>query len=279
MAVKFRQNNIQSTNSDSAWLLYIYSLPYLFSILVKLVNGELLNLVLVSAIFLAILIAAMWMSTGLKNRKFYQARKYPNSTPFPMMFLASIVIAASSFVTAWLMAGYNLFAAIGFGVASLAGCWLWYGLDPVKSKHISFTDINDADRALEILQESETHVINIENSNRSIDNAEMSERLDRITTKAREILKVLYDNPKKIRKARRFLNTYLEGAQSVVKQYAVTHKKVVDHKLEENFREVLSNIEQVFGDQHEKLISSDVFDLDVDIEVLNTLLKKQGISK
>ncbi len=278
MPVKYRQTHVHSSRSYNAWLLYLYSLPYLFSILSKLLQGELINLVLVSAIFLGVLISAVWMSTGIKNKSYYQARKYPKSTPFPMMFLASMVLGASSLCAAWLVGGYNLFAGIGFGVAAMVGCWLWYGLDHVKSKHISFSDINDAEAALDILQNSETLIINIEKSSLNIENAEMSQRLVKITKVARDVLKILYENPTKIRKARRFLNTYLTGAESVVERFAATHKENENLKLEENFREVLENIEIVFVEQYDKLISSDVFDLDVDIEVLKTLLKKQGIN-
>jgi 5-bromo-4-chloroindolyl phosphate hydrolysis protein len=151
-------------------------------------------------------------------------------------------------------------------------------MDPIKSKHFSFNDVNDSEKALEILQNSESLIISIEQSNRKLSNTEMSQRLNKITSVARDVLNVLYQHPKKISKARRFLNTYLTGAESVVKRYAETHNDENVQKLEDNFREVLENIEQVFTEQHEKLLSSDVFDLDVDIEVLNTLLKKQGIN-
>lgn len=278
MAVKYRQTHVQKATNYTAWLIYIYSLPYLFSLLAKLVNGEVLNLVLIATILVILMLAAVWMGTGLKNKNNYLIRKYPNNTPFPMMFLASLLVGITSLLAAWLVVGYNLFAGIGFGVASTVGCWLWYGLDPVKSKHISFNDINDSEMALDILQTSESLVINIENASMKIVNNEMSQRLDRITSQARDVLNVLYTSPKKITKARRFLNTYLTGAESVVKRYAETHNEANVQKLEENFREVLVNIEQVFQEQHEKLLSSDAFDLDVDIEVLNTLLKKQGIN-
>ncbi|MCF6288295.1 MAG: 5-bromo-4-chloroindolyl phosphate hydrolysis family protein [Proteobacteria bacterium] len=277
MPAKYRQTHLNKPTSYSAWLLYIYSLPYFFSILSKLLRGDLLNLILVSAVFIAIVLSSIWMSTGLKNKNNYQLRKYPNITPFPMMFLASLLVGVATFVASWLLADDNLFAALGFGVAATVGCWLWYGLDPVKSKHISFNDMNDSEKALKILQDSEELVINIEISTKKINNSEMMQRLNKITSLARDVLGVLYETPKKITKARRFLNTYLTGAESVVQRYAETHKDQSTQQLEENFREVLVNIEQVFAEQHEKLISSDVFDLDVDIEVLNTLLKKQGI--
>ena len=278
MPVKYRHNQLRKPSSYSAWLLYIYSLPYLFSIISKLLSGEVINLVLVSAVFVAIVVSAHWMGIGLKNKNSFQARKYQNNTPFPMMFLSSLVLGAASFVGSWLLAEYNLFSALGFGVAATIGSWLWYGLDPVKSKHISFSDVTDADKSLEILQESESLVINIESSSRGIANLEMSKRLNNITALARDVLGILYEQPNKIRKARRFLNTYLTGAESVVERYAASHNNTVNPNLEGNFREVLQNIEVVFAEQYEKLISSDEFDLDVDIEVLNTLLKKQGIN-
>jgi hypothetical protein len=279
MPVKYRQIHSKSPKNYTAWLLYLSAFPYLFSALLKLVNGEVIHLLLTSIIFVGILIAAVWMSTGLKNKSYYLSRKYPNNTPFPLMFLASIVLGATTLGGSWLVVGYNLFAGIGFGCAAMIGCWLWYGLDPVKSKHINFSDINDSEKVLEILQTSESLLVSIDQSSQQIDNIEMSERLHKITSVASDVLKLLYENPSKIRKARRFLNTYLTGAESVVERYSATHKKNTSNdKLEENFRDVLVNIEEVFTDQHEKLLSSDVFDLDVDIEVLNTLLKKQGIN-
>ncbi len=285
MAVKFRQTNVtnpakspMSNMGQSAWMLYIFNIPYLLQLLSKLLAGELFNLMLISAVFLTNLLAAMWMSIGLKNKRLFLQKKYANNTPFPMMFLASLAICLSCFATAWLLTGAGFLAAIGNGLAGLIGCWLWYGLDPLKSRHISFSDIHDGERALQILQESESLIVNIEQSNFQIDNVEMSSRLNQITAKARKVLDELYNEPKKISQARRFLNTYLEGTERVVIKYAKTHKHSSAGELEQNFKEVLVSIEEVFDDQYNKLISSEVFDLDVDIEVLNTLLKKQGIN-
>lgn len=278
MAVKYRQTHIKTASNQTAWLLYLYALPYLFSILSKLIQGQVINLVLTSTVFVMLILSAVWMTTGLKNKDLYLAKKYSNNTPFPMMFLSSLLVGGATLMASWLIVGYNLFAGIGFGIAAMVGSWLWYGMDPVKSKHFSFNDVNDSEKALEILQNSESLIISIEQSNRKLSNTEMSQRLNKITSVARDVLNVLYQHPKKISKARRFLNTYLTGAESVVKRYAETHNDENVQKLEDNFREVLENIEQVFTEQHEKLLSSDVFDLDVDIEVLNTLLKKQGIN-
>ena len=48
-------------------------------------------------------------------------------------------------------------------------------------------------------------------------------------------------------------------------------------ELEDNFRRVLSTIEDVFQEQQQKLLETDVTDLDVRIEVLTTQLKREGV--
>ena len=47
--------------------------------------------------------------------------------------------------------------------------------------------------------------------------------------------------------------------------------------MEDNFRNVLVTIEDVFGEQYKKLLENDVLDLDVQIEVLTTQLKREGV--
>ncbi len=59
--------------------------------------------------------------------------------------------------------------------------------------------------------------------------------------------------------------------------YANTHLQAEIPELEQNFRSLLDNIENVFKEQKEKLLQEDLFDLDVQIEVLAKQLKHEGI--
>jgi hypothetical protein len=47
--------------------------------------------------------------------------------------------------------------------------------------------------------------------------------------------------------------------------------------LETNFSRVLDSIEQTFNEQQVKLLEDKQFDLDVQIEVLETQLKREGV--
>ena len=55
------------------------------------------------------------------------------------------------------------------------------------------------------------------------------------------------------------------------------HQQANSSILEQNFVNVLESIESVFLEQKEKLIENEVFDLDIQIEVLTKQLKQEGI--
>ena len=80
-----------------------------------------------------------------------------------------------------------------------------------------------------------------------------------------------------MRRARKFLNTYLDGAQRVVTGYAKAHVNDQSHSLEDNFRRILITIEEVFEQQYRRLLDNDLHDLDVQMEVLETQLKREGL--
>lgn len=88
---------------------------------------------------------------------------------------------------------------------------------------------------------------------------------------------MLEQDPRDLRRARKFLNVYLDGARQVTQGYAKTHGRMTTPELEDSFRRVLTTIEEVFAEQQQKLLEADVTDLDVQIEVLTTQLKREGV--
>ena len=75
-------------------------------------------------------------------------------------------------------------------------------------------------------------------------------------------------------RARRFLNLYLDSAERITTEYAVTHRQVNDASLDQNFRQLLIDMETTFTEQRQRLLEHDVTALDVDIEVLTARLKR-----
>ena len=61
------------------------------------------------------------------------------------------------------------------------------------------------------------------------------QRLERITTLAERILTHIEGDPRQLRRARKFLNVYLDGVRQVTAGYARSHKQGGTGELEENF--------------------------------------------
>jgi hypothetical protein len=277
MPVKYREKAQKSIVKfqSTAWLLYVYSVLFLVASLFQLAQGSLFKFLTSGAVFFGSLLSATWMSKGLRNKFHYRQRKFVIKKPFPLMMLSSLTLGACSFVGSWFVAGFGLFESIAYGIGAVLGAVLWYGMDEVTSS--SFGAVRDQD-SKEILAMSEQSIVTIEQANKHIANRELSDYLNRIVKTSREVVDTLVNNPEKIPQARRFLHSYLGATESVIKRYAETHKLVEDVSLEQNFKKVLHNIDQVFDEQNKKLLENQVFDLDVDIEVLNTLMEKQGIN-
>jgi 5-bromo-4-chloroindolyl phosphate hydrolysis protein len=263
--------------SPKGVLMFLLPLPVLFAAIAALSGGNLSGLLGNAAGYGLFLAGALLLRRGLLSEAEY-ARRRVAKAPWPLKTLGSGIIALATGVTAWLGAGQNPLIAVAFGLAALLGCYLTYGFDPRAAKRFTDRDgVDTTDRVLEALTQAEQGIAAIEQATRDIRNAELNNRLRRIAALARQILKLLEEDPRDLRRARKFLNVYLDGAKQVTEGYAKTHGRVSAPELEDNFRRVLATIEEVFQEQQQKLLETDVTDLDVRIEVLTTQLKREGV--
>ena len=258
-------------------LMFLLPLPVLFAAIASLARGDLGGLLGNAAGYGLFLAGALLLRRGLLAEAEYERRRVSRA-PWPLKTLGGGVAALATGVTAWLGAGQHPVMAVAFGLAALLGCYLTYGFDPRAAKR--FTDRDGVDvtnRVLEALAQAEGSISAIEQAIRHIRNAELNSRLRRIVALARQILTLLEEDPRDLRRARKFLNVYLDGAKQVTEGYARTHARAATPELEDNFRRVLATIEEVFQEQQQKLLETDVTDLDVQIEVLTTQLKREGV--
>ncbi|MDS4071268.1 MAG: 5-bromo-4-chloroindolyl phosphate hydrolysis family protein [Candidatus Competibacter sp.] len=263
--------------SPKGLLMFLLPLPALIAAIVSLARGDLSGLLGNATGYGLFLAGALLLRRGLLAEVDYDRRRVAKA-PWPLKTLGGGIIALATGVTAWLGARYAPIMAGAFGLAALLGCYLNYGFDPRAAKRFTDGDgVDTTDRVLEALAQAESAIASIEQATRDIRNAELNGRLRRIAALARQILKLLEEDPRDLRRARKFLNVYLDGAKQVVEGYARTHPRVSAPELEDNFRRVLSTIEDVFQEQQQKLLETDVSDLDVRIEVLTTQLKREGV--
>lgn len=276
MAERYRLPSGQLPSAKGV-LMFLLPLPVLAAAVVSLARGQLGPLIGDAAGYGLFLSGALLLRRGLLSEGEYDRRRIAK-VPWPLKTLGGGLIGLATAVTAWLGAGHHPAIAAAFGLAALLGCYLNYGFDPRVAKRV--TDgygVDTTDQVLEALAQAERSIVAIEQAGRDIRNAELNDRLRRIAKLARDILKLLEEDPRDLRRARKFLNVYLDGAQKVTEGYAKTHARVAAPDLDDNFRRVLVTIEEVFQEQQQKLLETDITDLDVQIEVLATQLKREGV--
>jgi 5-bromo-4-chloroindolyl phosphate hydrolysis protein len=259
-------------------LLFLLPLPLLVALLASLATGQ-VGAVLANGFgFGLFMLGAMLARTGFRVEREYHRRSLARAPRLPLKTLGGLVVALAAGLTAFTAAGYGLLTSLAFGIATLTGYLMCYGLDPRHDKFDAQQLGVSADEVLSALEEGERAIQSIEKSRARLRNQELRARLGRITDQARKILAGIEEDPKDLRRARKFLVVYLEGAQRVSEGYARTHSKLDSGELEDNFRRVLDSIEQVFAQQQARLLEDDALDLDVQIEVLQKQLQQEGVT-
>lgn len=259
-------------------LMFVLPFPVLIAALVALARGKLLLLIGDVLGYSLFLTGALLLRRGLLVEN-NQQRCQAAQIRLPLKTIGIILISLATGVTAWLGAHYNLAISIAFSMAALLGCYMSYGFSSQTAAR-RFTDhegIDITEQVIQALAQAERSISVIEDASCDICNTELNTRLKRIAKLARDILQLLEQDPRDLRRARKFLHVYLDGAEKVVEGYAKTHTKMDAPTLDDNFRRVLITIEEVFAEQHKKLLEKDMNDLDIQIEVLTTQLKQEGV--
>mgnify|MGYP006067756193 FL=1 len=117
--------------------------------------------------------------------------------------------------------------------------------------------------------------------NDALPDPELSAAMDRMEKAGRSIIEVVEAAPAKAKQVRRFANYYLPDAVHVLEQYAAMARQGVRG---ENAAAVRAQVEKnvgtiatAFENQLDALYASESMDLSADLEVLETLMKNQGL--
>jgi hypothetical protein len=235
------------------------------------------------AIGLGLLLGACALvESGLAREADYHARTIVKAPRPPRKLLGTALAGIAVLVAAGWGAGTGLGLAVVLGLAAGLGCGLAYGLDPRADKGLAPELARKAglrtEQVIEAIDEAEGKLRDIEQSAAGLHNRELTERLGRIVVRGRAVLAQIEQDPSDLRRARRFLVTYLDGTRDVVRKYGQQQRDLADTGLAENFRHVLETVERVFAEQEEVLKRNETMDLEVQIEVLRTQLEREGVA-
>ncbi|PID62048.1 MAG: 5-bromo-4-chloroindolyl phosphate hydrolase [Gammaproteobacteria bacterium] len=279
-----RRIDTAPTRPPAVWrgaLLYVFSLPLIPAFFSALGDGDFVVAFARAAAFGLTLGAATFIRKGIRLQRESERRRIRRRGGIRhYRLIGALMLAVGMFVLAWIgiPGKHGLFESLILGGVVVLGCWLNYGFDPARQDpEIAAVGIT-TEELVELLEEAEGQIDAIEAAGREIHNREFRDRLRRIVAEARDILDTIERDPVDARRARKFLKVYLDGARQVTEGYARTHRQGGTHELESNFRRVLTTMETVVAEQQEALRENNLNDLDVNIEVLQLQLEKEGVT-
>ncbi|MCP5363852.1 MAG: 5-bromo-4-chloroindolyl phosphate hydrolysis family protein [Hyphomicrobiales bacterium] len=258
-------------------LLFLLPVPLIFKTLFALWGGELWT-VLANAIPCVMLyLGASIMRRGLVNEERYLERPLAMTPPPPLKAIAAAIIGCGTAVASYFAAAHPFLIGVLFGMGATGGVLLYYGLDPKKKTMEAGEHGIGLDELSAALTAAYAKLDGINEARNQLRSREFQERLDLIVGESENILKEIERDPRDLRRARKFLNVYLDGVLGVTRNYINAQDKSPTPAMEQNYRALLIDMETVCREQHEKLLQNDVFDLDVQMEVLSTRLKREGV--
>ena len=258
-------------------LIFALSFPLLFKALISLWGGHLGAFSTNAAAYGLLVLGGVLLRRGLIAEQRYAARPLAVTPLLRLKAMAAAVIALATVVAAFAAVGHGIVISVLFGIGAGLGAISYYGIDPepmgaaVAGRGIA------ADELRSVLKEAYGRLDGINEARQSIRSVEFQQRLNSIVKQSEAILRAIEEDPRDLRRARRFLNIYLDGILRVTRQYLRTHPQNQSDQLEQNYRALLIDMERVCRDQYEKLRQHDADDLEIQIEVLSKRLKQDGV--
>ena len=259
-------------------LLWILPLPLIPATAIALGSGQFTVFVANACAYGLFLAGTILTKKGFKQEVNTEHQQFQTTGFRPYKTMGGLTIALATALTAWAGAGHSIAISLAFGGGAFGAFSLLYGLDPKQQQVVAGKNDTSTQHVSKALQGAEQKILIIEEAASRIMRPELSQPLARIITLARKILVEIAREPDDIRHARKFLNTYLDGTQRVVTGYAETSASNRTRNLDDTFHRVLVTIEDVFGQQHQRLLENDLRELDVNMEVLENQLKHEGLN-
>jgi len=266
-----------SSGRTRSWLIILFTLPLVFAGIIEMLDGNAFGAMRDFGLFALFCFAAQTIRSGLAAEAEYETREFASAPGLPRKIIGSALLGAGLLLTCWTGWGIGLFQSIGFGVMGAAASIFAFGLDPVKGKGYTTSTGVTPQMVVDAITEAEEKIERIERAGTQLHDRPLRDRVNRVTKRARDILARIEQDPSDLRRSKKFLVVYLDGALEATEKYAKTQNDLGgDTDFYIKFRSLLDDMEREFDHQHEKLLTNDRIDLDVEIDVLADRLKAES---
>ncbi len=262
----------------AARMLFILPLPLLVSGIFEIMSGDAFGMIVELGGFAAFMLSAWLLNEGIKAEDAYNARKIARPPSFPRKI-------ASACLTGLTVAGVTMFTrdggllqAIPFGVVASVAQVFAFGTDPMTKKGLEGVNEFETERVAKAIDKAEGLVAQIMDASRRIGDRQLEDRIERLCAQARDVFRVVEEDPRDLPRARKFLSVYLMGARDATAKFADLYSRSRNQQAKADYEALLSDLETSFSSHKERLLLEDRSDLDIEIDVLRQRLKQEGLT-
>ncbi len=195
-------------------------------------------------------------------------------------YILSGVIAGSIFVFFFLLLGFGVFLALVVGIAGYIATLLVFRGERRFEVGISGTRVSGEDMQ-KTLRYGEESVLEIRTLAGQIDDPAVKEKVEKIAVAVEKIFDNFKQDPGDIRRAREFLNYYLDATIKVIRRYAeISRHGIGSGNVKgslDRAEDLMDSLLKAYEVQLARLLSNDVMDLDTEIEVLKKTMRYSGL--
>jgi hypothetical protein len=227
--------------------------------------------------FAGLMLSAWLLNEGLRAEEAYDARAVARPPAIPRKLFAAALTGASVFLVGLASLGQGLFGAIAFGLVAGGAHLAAFGLDPMRKKGMEGVDEFATERVARAIDQAEALVREITDAAARIGDRRLEGRVDRLCDQAREVFRVIEQDPRDLSRARPFLSVYLLGLRDATAKFADLWGRSRDPQARAQYEALLGDLETSFTTHRTALLEDSRSDLDVEIEVLRERLQQDGL--
>ncbi|HOP62149.1 MAG TPA: 5-bromo-4-chloroindolyl phosphate hydrolysis family protein [Spirochaetota bacterium] len=190
---------------------------------------------------------------------------------------------------AGLASGYIFFDLIysKFLLSALIGILVYYlvwrVIKSIQNRNSKPEVKGDPFRSIQVekaVKEGGERLRNIRSQTRLIPDNNIASKIQEICKTGLDIFDYLQNNPDDLKKAKQFINYYLDTTEKIVSKYVeLISKKEKNSEIEQsiaNVEGVLDSIKETYSKQLHNLLEDDLLDLNTEIKVLEKTIKLEG---
>ena len=257
-------------------LLFFAPTALLLGALLAVLRGDAVGLLWLIAAYALVVGGAALTRVGQQAAAAYAARAVSRPPGWPRKMMGGVMIGAGV-ALCMLRSSGSTFQAVLFGAIATALHLIAFGIDPLRSKGIDGLDADALDAAITRVETGRALIAEMQSAAAQFGDRALEDRVAELARTATDVLAQIEQDPRELRRSRRFLAVYLVGARDATVQYAQSYDASGEPAIREKYAALLGDLESHFTNHRESLTSADRTALDVEIEVLRDRLRAEGV--